>query len=97
MLCIPALECPTADLHTVLSLIVIRANVRKHIKADNVKNPSYIMQKTCDLGLFLEVPFSFNFNVKVGTIKANTRHLLHFIHAKICITFRLSWASAGCF
>lgn len=46
------LGMPTADLHTVLSLIVIRANVRKHIKADNVKNPSYIMQKTSDLGLF---------------------------------------------
>lgn len=38
-------EMPTANLYTDLSLLLVRANVRKHTKADNVKNPPHIKQK----------------------------------------------------
>lgn len=29
-----------------------------HTKADNVKNPPHVMQKICDLGLFLKLPLA---------------------------------------
>lgn len=74
-------------------LLLVRANVRKHIKANNVKTPPHVMQKSLWFRALLKVAFSFNFNSKIGTIKANTRHICCFISAKISVTFRLRWAS----
>lgn len=54
-------------------LLLVRANVRKHTQANNVKNPLHVMQHVCDSGLFSKLPLASTLMAKSETIKANTR------------------------
>lgn len=68
-----------------------------HTKADDVKNPPHVMQNTSDLGLFLKLPFASILMAKLVLSKPTQDILALFYTCEISITFRLSWASAGCF
>lgn len=74
-------------------LLLVRANVRKHTQANNVKKPTARHATRLWFWTVLKVAFSFNFKGKIRDHQSQHKtYLLCFVSAKTNVAFRLSWA-----